>query len=67
MVPVAHCSAEIDIQSPAPWRPAKNVAEHYLSRCSAREKVCRFVPPRNLIDFPDRFKNDLIDLVMLDF
>jgi hypothetical protein len=40
----------------------------FISRCcGAREKVRRFVPVRNLVDFPDRFENDRIDLVMLDF
>jgi hypothetical protein len=67
MVPVAHRDAEIDVESPAPWRPAENMAKHYFPCCGAREKVRCFVPVRNLVDFPDRFENDRIDLVMLDF
>jgi hypothetical protein len=43
------------------------MAEHYSPGCGAREKVCRFVLVRNLVDLPDRFENDWIDLVMLDF
>jgi hypothetical protein len=67
MVPVSHRNAEIDIESPASRRPAKNMAKHYFPCRGSREKVCRFVPARNLVDFPDRFENDWIDLVMLDF
>jgi hypothetical protein len=67
MVPVAHRDAEIDVESPAPWRPAENMAKHDFPCRGAREKVFRFVPVCNLVDFPDRFENDRIDLVMLDF
>ena len=67
MVPVAHCNAEIDVESPAPGRPAKNMTKHDFPCCGAREKVWRFVPVRNLVEFPDRFENDRIDLVMPDF
>jgi hypothetical protein len=67
MVPVSHRNAEIDVESPAPWWPAKYMAKHDFPRCGAREKVCRFVPVRNLVDFPNRFENDRIDLVMPDF
>jgi len=67
VVPVTHCNAQIDVESPAPWRPAKHMAKHDFPRCGAREEVFRFVPVRNLVDFPDSFENDRIDLVMLDF
>jgi hypothetical protein len=67
MVPVAHRDAEIDVESSAPWRPAKYMAKHDFPCCGAREEVCRFVPVRHLVDFPDRFENDRIDLVMPDF
>jgi hypothetical protein len=67
MVPVAHRDAEIDVESPAPWRPPKYMAKYDFARRGAREKVRRFVPVRNLVDFPDRFENDRIDLVMPDF
>jgi hypothetical protein len=43
------------------------MAKHDFPCCGAREKVCRFVPARNLVDLPDRFENDRIDLIMPDF
>jgi hypothetical protein len=67
MVPVTHRDAEIDVESPAPWRPSKNMAKHDFPCRGAREKVRRLVPVRNLVDFPDRFEDDRIDLVMPDF
>jgi len=67
MLPVAHRDAEIDVESPAPWRPPKYMAKYDFARRGAREKVRRFVPVRNLVDFPDRFENDRIDMVMPDF
>jgi hypothetical protein len=67
MVPVAHRDAEIDVESSAPWRPAKYMAKHDFPCRGAREKVRRLVPVRYLVDFPDRFENDRIDPVMLDF
>jgi hypothetical protein len=67
MVPVAHRDSEIDVESPAPWRSAENMAKHDFACRGPREKVRRFVLARNLVDFPDRFENDRIDLVMPDF
>jgi hypothetical protein len=43
------------------------MAKHYFACGGAREKVRRFVPARNLVDFPDCFEKDRIDPVMLDF
>jgi hypothetical protein len=43
------------------------MAKHYFPCCGAREKVCRFLLVRNLVDFPDRFENDRINLVVPDF
>jgi hypothetical protein len=43
------------------------VAKHDFPCRGTREKVRRSVPVRNLVDFPDRFENDRIDLVMPDF
>jgi hypothetical protein len=67
MLPVARRDAEIDVESPASWRPAKNVAKHDFPCRGSREKVRRFVPARNLVDFPNRFEDGRIDLVMPDF
>jgi hypothetical protein len=67
MLPVAQGNAEIDVESPAPWRPAKNMVQHDFPCRGAREKVRRLVPVCNLVDFPDRFEDDRIDLIMPDF
>jgi len=43
------------------------MAKHDFPCRGAREKVRRLVRVRDLVDFPDRFENDRIDPVMLDF
>jgi len=67
VIPIADCNPEVDIQSPAPGWPAKNVAKHDFPGSGARKKICRFMFARYFSDFLNRLEDDWIDPIIPDF
>jgi hypothetical protein len=67
MFPIPHCNSEVDVQSAAPGGPAENVPENHFPRGCARQKVVGLMLASDLVDLPNGFEDQRIDLVMADF
>jgi hypothetical protein len=46
---------------------AENVSQNHFARGCASQKVVGFMPASDLVDLPNGFEDQRIDLVMADF